>query len=140
MSEIQYNIEIDRIWEEIKKINDDVLSYVIEKTGAMENWDIIRNVLTTKSEDGNFLFGAGQEENEKYVHIQREIETLTIEWKKCVDTMLKLGTRMQLNDYIRQALMTPKTQADLFLSNCLLTGVDEVDKRKIENLKKVKFV
>lgn len=161
----QYNTELDRILKEIKNIiftkNDSLFIYKDQlghKYIALDNGsdlykdenlfsvfpkinmlrESIIEILTAKDSDGNFLFPEGQEENPSYnSRLESEYpesESEYLDKEEMFDIGVDAGYTLGIN-YCK-----PRTLSQLFIENCLLTGVDEIDLKKIENLKKVKFV
>jgi Leucine-rich repeat (LRR) protein len=112
----QYNEQLNRIWEEMRAVNNNLIENIIETTPLMDIIPIMAEVLTVKDSNGKFLFEEGQN--------KIRIELTSVKG---------LGVDFSF-------VTTDASLSQLFLSNCLLTGVDEVDQEKIENLKKIKFV
>jgi hypothetical protein len=122
----QYNTELDRIFWDCRNINSQLVEQIYKQYS--KNWAgwsieephikylVIAGILTAKDENGKFLFEAGQKE------IKIEL------------------SRVRGGAFDFAVVNKNITISNLFLSNSLLTGVDEEDQEKIENLKKIKFV
>jgi hypothetical protein len=151
----QYNTELNRIWDEITKFDHPNLARLFKNLDvALENktW-LIYKTLTAKDEkameelaqaiqesegmvkpEDIFLFPEGQRENPQFSLITHPLDI------RSQDFTNYSAYCQFMDDYYNFYDNYPKTLSQIFLANCLLTGDDEVDQERINNLKKVKFV